>query len=46
MKLKERSIVPWINLDHLLDDHLSGKANYGDALQVLASLEIILTSKE
>lgn len=45
-KLKGRNLVPWIDLDLLLNKHLFYKANYGDALQVLASLEIILSSKE
>lgn len=42
--LKNRDLVPWIDLDKLLNKHMTGKANYGDALQVLASLELILTS--
>lgn len=42
MDLKKRDIVNWIDPEKILNIHLSGKANYADALIVLASLEIHL----
>ena len=44
--LTHRNILPWLNPNKILDDHLKSLADYGDAIQVLASLEIILKSKE
>ncbi len=43
--LKQRNIVPWLDLDKITNDHMAGRADYGDALQVLASLELILKAK-
>lgn len=42
--LKNRNIIDWINIESILNDHLSGKGNFSDALIVLASLEIHLKS--
>jgi hypothetical protein len=42
--LKKRDIIDWINIDSILSDHLSGKADFADALIVLASLEIHIKS--
>ncbi|MBN1598554.1 MAG: hypothetical protein JW894_09695 [Bacteroidales bacterium] len=44
-QLRGRDILPWLNPEDMLKKHMSGKADYGDALQVLASLEIILSSE-
>ena len=44
--LTSRNILPWLNPNKILNEHLKSNRNYGDALQVLASLEIILKSKE
>jgi hypothetical protein len=44
-QLKRRNILPWLDLDQITNDHMAGKADYGDALQVLASLELILRAK-
>ncbi|OQB59520.1 MAG: hypothetical protein BWX96_02734 [Bacteroidetes bacterium ADurb.Bin145] len=44
-QLKQRNILPWLDLDKITNDHMAGRADYGDALQVLASLELILKAK-
>lgn len=44
--LTNRNILPWLNPNKILNDHLQSLNNYGDAIQVLASLEIILKSKD
>lgn len=40
--LENRNILTWIKPSKILEDHLSGKGRYGDALIVLTSLEIHL----
>ena len=42
MDLKQRNIIEWINIEEILNNHLTNKGNYADALIVLASLEIHL----
>jgi hypothetical protein len=42
MDLKQRKIVEWINIDGIWNSHINKKADHGDALLVLASLEIHL----
>jgi len=42
MDLKQRKIIDWIDIDSIWDRHINKKANYADALLVLASLEIHL----
>lgn len=42
--LKSRNIIDWIDIEKILQDHLSKRGNYADALIVLASLEIHLKS--
>lgn len=44
--LKKRDIIPWIDIDSIINRHLKKKRNHADALQVLASLEIILKARE
>ena len=44
MDLKSRNIIDWIDIEKILKNHLSNKANHADALIVLASLEIHLKS--
>lgn len=44
MNLKQRNIIDWINIEDILNNHLSNKGNHADALIVLASLEIHLKS--
>jgi hypothetical protein len=44
-RLKRRNILQWLDLDRITNDHMAGRADYGDALQVLASLELILETK-
>ena len=44
LDLKKRDIIHWIDLENILNNHLSSKVNYSDALLVLASLEIHLKS--
>lgn len=44
MDLKSRNIIDWIDIEKILQDHLSKRGNYADALIVLASLEIHLKS--
>lgn len=38
--LKARDIIEWIDIKEILNNHLTNKGNYADALIVLASLEI------
>lgn len=40
--LKDRDIIEWRNVEEILNNHLTNKGNYADALIVLASLEIHL----
>ncbi len=40
--LKDRDIIEWRNIEEILNNHLTNKGNYADALIVLASLEIHL----
>ncbi len=40
--LKDRKIVPWINIEKIYKDHMGRKRNHADALLLLASLEIHL----
>lgn len=42
LDLKARKIIDWIDLEQILNNHLSNKANHADALIVLSSLEIHL----
>lgn len=42
--LNSRNIIDWIDIEEILNNHLSKKRNYADALIVLASLEIHLKS--
>jgi hypothetical protein len=42
LDLKRRDIIDWIDIEKILNDHLSNKGNFADALIVLASLEIHL----
>lgn len=42
--LNQRGIIDWVNIKDILDNHLSNKGNYADALIVLASLEFHLKS--
>jgi len=44
--LKRRSIVDWINIEDIWKQHQLKRANYGDALTLLAALEINLKAKE
>lgn len=44
MDLKSRNIIEWIDIEEILNNHLSNKGNYADALIVLASLEMHLKS--
>ncbi len=44
MDLKQRNIIEWIDIEEILNNHLTNKGNYADALIVLASLEIHLKS--
>lgn len=44
MNLKQRDIITWIDIEKILNSHLTNKLNYADALIVLASLEIHLKS--
>lgn len=44
--LKQRDIIPWIDMDSILKNHIECRGNYGDVLQVLCSLEINLKGKE
>ena len=44
LDLKKRNLIDWINIENILNTHLSEKANFADALIVLASLEIHLKS--
>ncbi len=44
MDLKQRNIIEWIDIEEILNNHLSNKGNYADALIVLASLEVHLKS--
>lgn len=44
MDLKQRNIIDWIDIEEILNNHLSKKGNYADALIVLASLEVHLKS--
>ena len=39
-ELNHRNIVNWVDIDKLWDDHLSYAKNYGNALTLLASLEM------
>jgi len=43
--LKKRNIVPWVDFEMLTSRHFREEADYGDALQTLASLELNLTSR-
>lgn len=43
-KLKSRNIIDWIGMGKILNNHLSKKGNYADALIVLTSLEVHLKS--
>ncbi len=44
MDLKQRNILPWIDIEKLLKNHLNKAVDHSDALLVLASLEIHLKS--
>lgn len=44
--LKKRGIVPWVNLDNIISNHINKNKNHADAIQVLSSLEIILKAKD
>lgn len=44
LDLKKRDIIDWIDIENILNSHLSSKGNFADALIVLASLEIHLKS--
>lgn len=43
--LKERSLVNWLDLDQIVQDHLSEKSDYGLPLILLSALEISLKSQ-
>lgn len=40
--LKSRRLVNRIDIDKIWNDHMYNRSNYGDAIQILSSLEIIL----
>lgn len=42
--LKARGIIEWIDIEKILNNHLSNKGDFADALIVLSSLEIHLKS--
>ena len=44
LDLKKRDIIDWIDIENILNNHLSNKGNHSDALIVLASFEIHLKS--
>ena len=44
--LKLRGVIDWIDIDALWNQHQRGQANHGDALTLLASLEINLKVQE
>jgi hypothetical protein len=44
LDLKSRDIIDWIDIENILNNHLSKKSDHADALIVLASLEIHLKS--
>lgn len=44
MDLKQRNIIDWIDVEEILNNHLSKKGDFADALIVLASLEVHLKS--
>jgi len=44
LDLKRRDILGWIDIEQILNNHLSRKGEFADALIVLASLEIHLKS--
>jgi hypothetical protein len=43
-ELKKRKIIDWMDIETILNEHLSSQRDYADALIVLASLEIHLKS--
>jgi hypothetical protein len=44
--LKRRGIVDWVDIDALIQRHLRRRGNHGDALMVLASLELVHRARE
>ncbi len=40
LNLEKKSIVPWLDMRHLLDMHFSGEANLSRAIETLISLDI------
>lgn len=38
--LRERSLLPWIDVEEIWQAHISGRGNHADALLILASLEL------
>jgi len=44
--LKRRGICDWVDFDGIWQRHMSRRRNHGDALIVLASLELLLSARE
>lgn len=44
--LRQRDIVPWVDIENILKMHMNESKNSGPELQVLASLELIIKAKE
>ena len=45
-RLKQREVVPWIDVDGIWNSHLRRRANHGKVLDLLTSLEIHLEIEE
>jgi len=44
--LKQRGVIDWLDTEALLERHMSGRAEHGDALTLLTSLEIHLKARD
>jgi len=45
-QLKSRDMLPWIDIDAIWNRHIARKANHGDAIKILISLEVNLQGLE
>ncbi len=44
--LRRRDLLTWLDLDHLVDEHLRGRCDYSRELTLLTSLEVLLKARE